>query len=223
MPDAAKWRRWTRLQTVAWIAFRDHRAVQVAAEVEARAEDERPANLYSYLALEGALRTVRLKGEKADKPGKAVADAIQQLEAAEQAGKLVPDNSGRFRVAEIKTLFSSREGRGSGQLPRNEVEYRKTVELGWFFLTDRKDRTNRGHSWDGVLAWCIEEELIKTRKQYEKLRPAALKFAEKELELRWHHNVGITNHKQPLSRGEYEQYRLNLKSWKMRGRPAKGA
>ena len=220
MPDAAKWRRWTRLQTVAWIAFRDNRAVQVAADVEAGAEDDRPANLYSYLAVEGALHTVRLKGEELDRAGTAVADAIRQLEAADA---LVTNKSKRFCVAEIKKLFPSKEGQGKGQRPRNEIEYQKIVDLGFFFLTNRKDPTNPEHSWDGVFVRCIKEKLLKTRKQYEKLRPKAFKFAEKELDLRWRAGAGIVDHKQPLGHEEYEQYQANLKSWQRRGRPAKSA
>ena len=132
MPDAAKRRWWTQLETVAWIAFRDHGAVRVAANVEARAKDELPSNPFSYLAVEGALRTVRQKGGESDRPGIAVADAIQQLEAAERAGDLVPDNSGRFRVAEIKKLFPSKEGRGRGQLQRGR-------------MPDCRGRRRRGH------------------------------------------------------------------------------
>lgn len=212
VPDAGKWRRWTRLLAVAWIAFRDHAAVNIAAKIEARAEDDRPADLYMYLAIEGALHTVQMKGDKSNGAGAAVAKAMKQLEAVELAHGLAPDNSGRFNVDKIKTLFPSKEGRGHGQMPRDRMPDQKVVPLMMFFLTTRK-RNIAQHNWDALFKWCQKRDLAGSEEQYRKLRAEALKRASTELALRHQHNVGVIDSKRPLTAEEYVQCKENLASW----------
>src|SRR6185437_16541747 len=102
MADAARAQSWSRVQAVAWIAFRTFDAVRTAAKIEMEGRD--PLRRLVLCAAANEFRH-----QSADVPSRAVARAAEALAQAR------PDANGRYRSEQVKAAFPSKEGRGKGQ------------------------------------------------------------------------------------------------------------
>jgi hypothetical protein len=155
--------------------------------------------------------------QTADSPQRAVSLAIDYLEKAQRAKRLVPDAVGNYRSKDVKAIFPSREGRGRGLARRETGKWADQIRyLAWDFLTRRKPE---GWDWQAHFDWCKDIRVATSKTQYQVLRPAALKFAENELASRIRAGVGIINAREKLSEEEAAIHEANLRSWKQRGRP----
>jgi hypothetical protein len=150
-------------------------------------------------------------------PQRTVALARDALEKARRAKNLLPDRAGRYRSKEVKAAFPSQEGRGKGQGRQKAGMWADQIRwLGWYFLTTPKPK---GWDWQAHFDWCKDIRLATSKKHYQALRPAALKFAENELASRVRAGVGIVNARKTLFDEEAATHEANIRSWKQRGRP----
>jgi hypothetical protein len=219
MPNAAKARRWTKLQTVAWIAFRTNAAVCKAATLTS----------FAALAAAASLGDFRVAGGGQDAALK-VSEAMDRVDEARQDGRFRADSDGRYPSANVRRLFPSAEGRGKGQLRRTRLRKWKprghdvapsVGRLAWHFLT-----TPRNMTWDKLRNWCWEEDSATSKKQYEQLRREALSQAQNTLQVlqRWNPSVADALDREPgkaqaaslpkpRTEAELREYEQNLRSW----------
>jgi hypothetical protein len=208
MANAARAQAWSRVASIAWIAFRSFAAVRAAEKIEREARDPL-RRLVMYAAAD------EFRQQTTKSPQAAVALAVDEFERARRAKRLIPDAKGHYRAKSIKALFPSSEGRGKGQAKqKTDLWAGKTRILAWQFLT-----TAKSMDWAEHFYWCRDEGLLRTRGQYERLRPAALRYAEDELASRIRADIGIHNARGPLSAEEAAACKANIRSWKQRGRP----
>jgi hypothetical protein len=210
MTDKGRAQSWSHVQTIAWVAFRSLGAVRVAAKLEQ--ESKTPLRRLVMYAVANHFRQ-----HTANSPQHAVAAAVDAVEQATRNKKLLPDKNGRYRTKDVKVVFPSKEGRGKGPATRQTGMWADQIRrLAWHFLTERK---TADRDWLGLAEWCRGEKIATSKKQYQKVRPAALRYAEKELASRIRAGVGIMNALGPLSQEEAEACKANIRSWKQRGRP----
>ena len=207
MADAGRAQSWSYAQTVAWAAFRSLGAVRVAAKLER--ESKTPLRRLVMYAVANDFRQ-----QTTDSPQQAVAAAVEQVRRSK---KLLPDKNGKYQAKNVKAVFPSKEGRGKGLARQRTGKWADQIQyLGWYFLTTPKPK---GWDWQAHFDWCRARCLATSKKQYQVLRPAALKYAENELASRICSGVGIVNAQEKLSEEEAAACKANIRSWKQRGRP----
>jgi hypothetical protein len=210
MADKGRAQSWSHVQTVAWVAFRSLGAVRVAAELEH--EGKTPLRRLIMYAVGNHFRQHTAYG-----PQRAVTAAAYAVKHARRNKKLLPDENGRYRAENVKGVFPSREGRGKGPAKKQTGVWADQIRrLAWHFLTTPK---TPDWDWQGLAEWCRDTGIATSKKQYQKVRPAALRYAEKELAARVRSGVGIRNAQKPLSQEEAATCASNIRSWKQRGRP----
>jgi hypothetical protein len=207
MADPGRARRWTKVQVVAWLAFRSVVAVRAASQFETGS----PANKNPYLTLAAAAQIgdLRLVTGKV-RPGVRVRKAMRVLEGCEKKRKIVADASGRYRASEVRALCPSREGPGLAPAPRPMFSPADIHRLGWLFLTSQRSNG---------MGWCRDNDLVTTHRQYSVLRKLALEWALIELSERSRLSVSLRDSKKPLGADELRECEENLRSWTLGGRP----
>jgi hypothetical protein len=159
----------------------------------------------------------QLRRHTGHSPQRAVRAAGYVVERARRNQKLLADKNGKYRVTDVKGVFPSKEGRGKGPAKKQTGVWAAQIRrLAWHFLTTPK---TPDWDWRGLYQQCKDEGITRSKKQYEKVRPAALEYAEKELASRIRTGVGIRNAHLPLSQEEAAMCEANIRSWKKRGRP----
>jgi hypothetical protein len=210
MADAGRKQRWSYVQTIAWVAFRSLGAVRIAAKLEH--ETKTPLRRLVMFAVANHFRQ-----HITDSPPRAVTAAVDAVEQATRDKKLSSGRDGRYRANDVKSAFPSKEGRGRGPGKKLTGMWANQIrQLGWLFLTERK---TADWDWHGLFQRCRDDGIATSKKQYEKVRPAALVYAEKELAARICSGIGIMNAQLPLSPEEAKTCEANIRSWKQRGRP----
>jgi hypothetical protein len=222
--DPGRARNWSRLQAVAWLAFRSIDAARAAAQLESGTTSDSHAELLHLSTSERALRVLRRTyaalaaavqiGDLRSpvgraKPGVRVWKAIRVLDRLEKKGIIAADASGKYRASEVRALCSSIEGPGLAPAKR-PISPASVHKLGWLFLTSQ-----RGNG----LGWCQDNGLVTTQRQYSALRKLALEWARLELSTRCRLNVSLRDAKNPLTENEKHQCEENLRSWQIGGRP----
>jgi hypothetical protein len=210
MTDAGRAQKWSHVQTVAWAAFRSLGAVRVAAKLE-RESKTSLRRLVMYAVAND------FRQQTTDNPQRAVAAAAAAVEQVRRSKELLPDKNGKYHAKDVKAVFPSKEGRGKGQGRQQTGVWADQIRyLGWYFLTTPKPN---GWDWQAHFNWCKARCVATSKKQYQVLRPAALKYAENELASRIRSGVGIMNAQGELSEAEAAACKANIRSWKQRGRP----
>ena len=153
MVDAGRAAIWSRVQAVAWLAFRSVDAVRAAHRFE---EGVVPSNNpFLSLAQAAAIEDFRLVTGKV-RPGRRVRAAMLTLDWLERTGRVAPDATGRFRSADIRGLVRSKEGPGHAPTLKPKFSPARVRRLGWLFLTTQRA--------DG-LTWCKDNAIVTTERQ----------------------------------------------------------
>ena len=207
-PGAAiSWRRrrWSRLETVAWIVFRRAEAVKLAATLESERPQRSGAKTDPLLRLAVIAAVPNPKRDLIV----SVAKADRMLRDAETTEKLRADRNGRYDSIKARRLFPSAEGRGRGRTKKLHASDPKKKALGIFFLTTRPDDDSPLRQ---AFDWCKARGLASKYERYTPLREEALFWAEKELAARERALVGIARADRP-SAEEFAGARANLALW----------
>lgn len=204
-------RRWSRLETLAWVIYRRLEAVQLASELEnSRPEQSKSkTDPLTRLVITVARRQTFLDEGGPYDAGTEVDRAGQELQRSEADGSLQADRNGRFVAEAVRQLFPSDEGRGKGLKTKTDGAREKIIKLGSFFLT-----TPPEWEWSQqAFEFCREQKIIANRTRYKPLRDKALAWAEKELNARERMQIGIEKADVP-SDEEFAKTRVILNQWK---------
>jgi hypothetical protein len=223
---AANAGRWTKLQTVAWIAFRTYAAVCKATELEATVAWQEAAGelkapqkptLTAFAALEAAAVLGDFRDASDQRDARAQVSAAERLlDDARQSGRL-RERDGLYRSADVRAVFPSAEGRGKGQRARTPAfPGWKLRHLGMLFLT-----THRNMNRYKLFLWCQDEGLTASMIQYGRLRREALKWAQNKLLVNRRWDASLSNMHAPMTEAEFQECEQNLRSWSKVGRPRK--
>lgn len=220
-------RRWSRIETIAWIVWRQSEAVERASALSS-AQPELPSRCVDPLTALAVLAALPRSSQIAEitDPAAAIAEADAQLRELETTGRLVPDSKRSYSRAAVQRLFQSKEGRGKGQQKRPYADAWKIRQLGLHLLavapeeptraaaaTRRGPEPNKQTALTKLYAWCEAKALISKSDHFAPLRRKALTWAERELEARIRHGFGLANWCEPSER-EFANARTNLDAWK---------
>lgn len=203
-------RRWTRVETVAWIAYRQLDAVARAATPAPKRRKRKGATIdpLTRLVVIASLRRP-FQITKRHNPAARVAAADRLLRCLERRGLLAADKNGAFSSLAVRRLIRSKEGRRLGQQKRPYGDNAKVIKLGWYFITTPPKGSaplKKAHEW------CISNGLPVRYERYTKLRQEALAWAARELTARERSHISIA-HAMKASQEEFANARENLKLW----------
>ena len=203
-------RRWTRIETIAWIAYRRFNLVQRAALLARRRRRRKGGEvdpLTRLVVLASILRPVQ--NTKGEEPARRIAAAERMLYCAERKQLLTANKQQKFCRFAVQQLFPSKEGRGRGQQARPTGDYRNIAQLGWYFLTTPpEDQAPLGEAH----AWGVSEGLPKRYERQTDMRRKALAWALRELAARERSHIGFADARK-ASQNEFAETRSNLKRW----------
>lgn len=218
---SARRRRWSRIETVAWIAYRRFDFVERAAMLGANTPKKRKnrrIDPFSRLVAVAAAQPLT-------KPALRIAAAERLLHCLERRKRLDADANGEFNSLAVRKAVPSNEGRGKGQQPRPNGDYENIAALGWYLLTTPPE----GVSFKQVHERCLKErDLLRTEAiargerppprfpsryvRFVELRKEAFAWAERELEARERAGIGVA-HWKCFSQTEIDRARRNIERW----------
>ena len=203
-------RRWTRIETIAWIAYRRFDLVQRAALLAQRRRRRKGGKFYPLTRLVVVASILRpAQNTKGKNPARRIAAAERLLRCLERRGLLSADKHDKYDRQAVQRLVRSKEGRGAGQQKRPWGDYRNIAKLGWYFLTTPpEDRAPLGEAY----AWGVSEGLPKRYERQTEMRKQALAWAARELGARERSPIGFADARK-ASQNEFAEIRSNLERW----------
>lgn len=211
----ARSRRWTALEAIAWIAFRTLQAADVAAKLKSSIPKARSARPFALLAAAAAIDRARTAtADTSRSPGVRVREAMRMLGSARRNGTLPEVAPGVYSSAAVRRLFPSSEGRGKGPAKRvNGARFRSGVHRLAFYFLDNAPAEGSGKK---AYEWCCDAGICVHRRDFIKLRGAALEWAVDELNRRCKYGLGFATDatKLPMTPHEIAERSDRLKGWR---------
>jgi hypothetical protein len=180
---APSWRRrrWTGIESAAWIVFRQSKWVEIASSVKSL------KGLAGVAAIPRKENIVVLR-----EPAAAFLDADARLSALEKEGALVTDARGLFRREDVQRLFPSEEGRDGRRQKRPSANYERQGQLAGYMRANppeyptapksRRDRVDNQTPLQKFYDDCLEKGFVSKYDQFGPLWPEALERARGDIE-----------------------------------------